>query len=206
MQQLEHGVIAGLGAGRQRLVKAFTPYSSVFGELSHATGTRLAVIRCSTNEFDVEQRTLGVIGRLPLTAGKLKDMVGHNHRERGALLLIPLLDSLAAHLNWRIENMKNQIVPIALDTTTEVNASCLLNKTQLKYDIATAIEKTFAVVPDEFDESIFALDVPWNNVLLRAIRAENGREPFVKGDVCGPNIQGQRHRIGGFSRANRAFY
>src|SRR5450756_890181 len=38
MEQLEHCVVAWLGAGRKCFVKALTPKSRIFGELRHATG------------------------------------------------------------------------------------------------------------------------------------------------------------------------
>jgi len=38
MKELEHRVVAWLGAGCERLVKTLAPKTSIFGELCHATG------------------------------------------------------------------------------------------------------------------------------------------------------------------------
>ena len=76
-------------------------------------------------------------------------------------------------MDWGIEDMNFEIVSFALHTATEVNARGLLNETQFKYDSETAIEKAFTMAPDKLYKSIFPLDVPRNNVLLRTIRAKN---------------------------------
>lgn len=149
---------------------------------------RLSVIRCATDKVDVKLRTLGFIRRLPLIAGNFKDVVRHNHRERGTLLLIPLPDTLAAYLDGGIEYMNHQVVPFALNAATEVNARGLLNKTQLKDDPAAAIKKAFAVLPDEFNQSLFPLDIPRENVLFRTIRAVNRGKPFIQSDMDSATI------------------
>jgi len=38
VQQLEHGVVAWLGAGRQCLVQAFATHPGILGKLGHASG------------------------------------------------------------------------------------------------------------------------------------------------------------------------
>ena len=50
-------------------------------------------------------------------------------------------------------------------------------------DIAAAIQHTSAMVPDDLDKSILALDVPRNTIPRRAVRTEQGGKPLVQGNV-----------------------
>lgn len=159
-----------------------------------------------TDELDAEAGALVVVGRLPLAAGQLEDVVRHHHGERRALLQIPLPDAFAPQREGRIEDMHRDVVALALHAIEKIHARGLLDQPQFQDDPAAAIEKPLAVAPDEIDQPVLALDVPRDDVLPGPIRAEQRRKPFVEGDMDGVTAPGQRLRVGGLARANAAFY